>query len=332
MSEIAIDLKAKGDTLAMQNATDRLKALRDEIDKIRSKGEINLTVGDTRNLGKLSSEANILERQLTGVHGKMSNVNAAGTTMKGVFAGIVTANVVGQLTNLGKKAVSTFIELGKMGEESAQLEAKFTAIAGGAGNARDRFNEMDAAVGNWLTRDAKMEASTRIMSLGLADSAEAAGELARTAIMLGDSTQTAESRIQTFTQMLATGQTRGLADFGISVLAVRARVEELTAADETLSTSMATQQAITEAAAARMQELGDFMPITETETDGQCDRRSERLAWGFGQGTVHSNGQVPDIRASKESRRLSMSAAVILSSSSGASTRKLKSCLLIWLK
>ena len=155
-----------------------------------------------------------------------------------------------------------------MGEESAQLEAKFTALAGGASNARDRFNEMDAAVGNWLTRDAKMEASTRIMSLGLADSAAAAGELARTAIMLGDSTQTAEQRIQTFTQMLATGQTRGLAQFGISVIDVRARVDELTAADESLSTEMATQQAITEAASVRMQQLGDYMPITETETMG----------------------------------------------------------------
>ena len=54
MSEIAIDLKAKGDTLAMQNATDRLKALRAEIDKIHGKGEINLTVGDTHNLSKLT--------------------------------------------------------------------------------------------------------------------------------------------------------------------------------------------------------------------------------------------------------------------------------------
>ena len=265
MSEIAIDLKAKGDTLAMQNATERLEALRAEIDKIRGKGEINLAVGDTRNLSKLTSEANALERSLTGVHGKMGDVNTQGNTMKGVFAGIMTANVVGQLTNLAKSAVSTFIELGQMGEESAQLEAKFTALAGGASNARDRFNEMDAAVGNWLTRDAKMEASTRIMSLGLADSAEAAGELARTAIMLGDSTQTAEQRIETFTQMLATGQTRGLAAFGISVISVRERVDELTAADESLSTELATQQAIAEAAAVRMQQLGDFMPITETE-------------------------------------------------------------------
>ena len=45
------------------------------------------------------------------------------------------------------EAGQAFIALGQMGEESAQLEAKFTALAGGAGNARDRFNEMDAAVG-----------------------------------------------------------------------------------------------------------------------------------------------------------------------------------------
>ena len=257
MPDTNINLKAKDDaSAALQSATDRLKSLRSEIDSLRGKGD--LSVLDTKNINAMTAEAARLERGLNGV---TTQARGAASALGGIVPVIDVMDIANFALDVGK----AFVALGRMGEESAQLEAKFVALAGGASNARDRFNEMDAAVGNWLTRDAKMEVSTRIMSLGLADSAEAAGELARTAIMLGDSTQTAEQRIETFTQMLATGQTRGLAAFGISVISVRERVDELTAADKSLSTELATQQAITEAAAVRMQQLGDFMPITETE-------------------------------------------------------------------
>lgn len=202
---------------------------------------------------------------ITDVDRKLGGLGNTATIAKGTLAGMLSANVIAQIGNLGLKAIEGAIALGQMGEASAQLDSKFQAVSGSASTARERFSEMDAAVGNWLTRDAKMETSIRIMSLGLADSATAAGELARTAILLGDSTQTAEQRIDSFTQMLATGQTRGLASFGISVIAVKDRVAELTAADETLTTQMATQQAVMEAATERAQLLGDYLPITQTQ-------------------------------------------------------------------
>ena len=157
------------------------------------------------------------------------------------------------------------VALGQMGEESAQMEARFTALVGGAAEATRQFQAMDAATGQWLTRDEKMESATRIMSLGLASSAGEAANLARMAVMLGDTTQSATQRIDSFTQMLATGQTRGLTNFGISVITVRNRIEELRKANAGLSQEQATQQAIMEAAAAKMQMLGDYMPITQTQ-------------------------------------------------------------------
>ena len=199
-----------------------------------------------------------VNRELDGMGGKPATLNTAFSGLGKVIAGL-------GLAGLAAGAAKAVIALGQMGEESAQLDAKFQAVSGSANTARARFSEMDEAVGNWLTRDAKMEASIRIMSLGLADSAEGAGELARTAILLGDSTQTAEERIDSFTQMLATGQTRGLASFGISVIDVKNRVAELTDADENLTAQMATQQAVMEAAAERAALLGDYLPITKTE-------------------------------------------------------------------
>lgn len=196
---------------------------------------------------------------------KVSGLGNTASVAKGTLAGILTADVISRVADFGVKVAGAVVELGKMGEESVQEDAHFQAIAGGAANAAERLREMGAAVGDYLTVDQQMAASTRIMSLGLADSATAAGELARTAITLGDSTQTAEQRLQSFTQILATGRTTGLAQFGISVIAVRQRVEELTAADESLSKEMATQQAITEAAAERMALLGDYMPVSKTE-------------------------------------------------------------------
>jgi hypothetical protein len=264
MPDTNINLKAKDDaSLALQGATDRLKALRSEIDGLRGKGDLSAL--DVKNINAMTAEANRLERGLNGVSTGLNGVSNQARGTASALGGIVPVIDVMDFVGFAGDVGQAFIALGQMGEESAQLEAKFTSLAGSTSEARNRFTAMDEAVGNWLTRDAKMETSMRIMSLGLADSAAGAGELARTAITLGDSTQSAEQRIQSFTQMLATGQTRGLATFGISIIAVKDRVKELQAADESLSTAMATQQAISEAAAVRMQELGDYMPITATE-------------------------------------------------------------------
>jgi hypothetical protein len=257
MPDTNINLKAKDDaSAALQSATEHLKELRVKIDDLRGKGD--LSVLDTKNINAMTREAGALERGLGNVS---TQARGAASALGGIVPVIDVMDIAGFAMDVGK----AFVTLGQMGEESAQLDQKFQAVSGSAGAARNNFQAMDEAVGGWLTRDAKMETSIRIMSLGLADSAKEAGELARQAILLGDSTQTSEQRIESFTKMLATGQTRGLASFGISIIDVKDRVAELTAADETLSTTLATQQAIMEAAANRAQVLGDYMPVTATQ-------------------------------------------------------------------
>ena len=66
--DVNIDLRARDNaSRAMQSASSRLVELRHEIDALRGKGSINLTIADTKNLTRLTSEAGRLERALMGV-------------------------------------------------------------------------------------------------------------------------------------------------------------------------------------------------------------------------------------------------------------------------
>jgi len=159
------------------------------------------------------------------------------------------------LVPLAITAGKTFAELGQMGEASAQAGARFDVIAGGSRKAGEALAAFDATLGNAMNQDEKLAAATRILSLELANTGAEAAEIAEIAITLGDSTQSATSRIDAFTQMLVTGQTRGLAQFGISAKTVKDRIEELTAANGDLTAQEAGQIAIMEVARGRM---GDF--------------------------------------------------------------------------
>ena len=56
--DVNIDLRARDNaSRAMQSASSRLVELRHEIDALRGKGSINLTIADTKNLTRLTSEA-----------------------------------------------------------------------------------------------------------------------------------------------------------------------------------------------------------------------------------------------------------------------------------
>lgn len=267
MAKVGIDFEGKDNVSpALKTVTARLHELNTAMAETKAKGG-EMTALDARNFNKMTSEANALKRALGDVNTELGDAGGQGTTGKLAKLGNLAATAAGAL-GLGALVVTAgkaLITLGQMGEESAQMEQRFVALVGGERQATDQMNAFNEAVGNWLTRDEKMAASTRIMTLGLADSATEAANLAKVAITLGDNTQSASDRIDKFTQMLTTGTTKGLTDFGISVIDVRERIKELTAADESLTTAQATQMAIMEAATAKMQLMGDTMPVTRTQ-------------------------------------------------------------------
>ncbi len=189
--------------------------------------------------------------------------DSAGQVGEGVFRGLGVnvmqfAGPLGigmAITGVGKLAFS----LSNMREQDERMTAIARARAGGAAELAAGYAEMDKALGGALVKDEKLMQFGNIMSLGLAKNATEAAELAKQAVYLGDGAQSASQRIEQLTQVLVTGRTQGLRDFGISVQDVNKRVEELKASQSGLSDAEAKGMAIREALA---------IQLTKVEAEG----------------------------------------------------------------
>lgn len=125
-------------------------------------------------------------------------------------------------------AGKTAIELEKMREESAQLEARFVGFAGSAAKAEAAMAAFDTAVGHAMTNDEKMAAAAQMTGLGLAATADEAAAMTQQALVLG-------MGVDELTQALETGRATGLVKYGIAVSDLKTKAEELQRANRNLS-------------------------------------------------------------------------------------------------
>lgn len=253
---ININLQGKDNVSpALKSASARLVELRSEIEQLRAKGKIDITVADTRNLAKLTNEAARLEKQLdsvgsTGVKGANSLKSAfagldkvLGQIGLGGFAGALTgAGFAAATVQVGKMAV----ELGNLGQQVQQQRDYFEVWSGGVAAATTNLEAMRRAVGGAMTESEMMSGANKLLSMGLADNASELENMSRMAVMLGGSTRSASESIEEFSLLLANQSILRLDTFGISGAKVRARIEELMAADKNLSREQAFLNAVME--------------------------------------------------------------------------------------
>jgi len=197
----------------------------------------------------------------------LAGVNDAAGLATGGIEGLGAAIGVGALLTLGLQAGRAVIDLTNIGQQSAQIEKRFVAFAGGADKAKAALAAVSASVGDAMDRDEQMLTVARIMGLEIVNTAQDAGELAQMAIWLGDSTESTQQRIQGLTQALVTGRTMGLAQYGIAIGPVKERVKELQEANIGLSDSAALTQAVMEAGRVKMSALKDenYQAVTSTQ-------------------------------------------------------------------
>ena len=131
-----------------------------------------------------------------------------------------------------------------MGQESAQLEARFRAFNGGAIEAAKSLDIMTAAVNGALTKDDQMLALNRVMGSGLVTTAEQAAQLAQAALLLSSETGNATEKVMGLTQALLSGRDRALIPYGINIEEFRRRVAELTTGEDELSKSQAALECV----------------------------------------------------------------------------------------
>jgi hypothetical protein len=256
MGKVSVDLSGKDNlSPALKSASARLVELRSEIEQLRAKGKIDITVADTRNLAKLTNEAARLEKQLdsvgsTGVKGANSLKSAfagldkvLGQIGLGGFAGALTgAGFAAATVQVGKMAV----ELGNLGQQVQQQRDYFEVWSGGVAAATTNLEAMRRAVGGALTESEMMAGANRLLSMGLADNSNELETMSRMAVMLGGSTRTAAESIEEFSLLLANQSILRLDTFGISGAKVRERIEELMAADKNLTREQAFLNAVME--------------------------------------------------------------------------------------
>lgn len=166
MSKVAIDLEGKDNaSRAFQNATDRLVALRAEIDNLRSR-KVDLTVADTNKLNKFISEANRLDRTLNGVSSaskgaanelgqltsRFGGLGSALGGTSGVMSSLFSAAGIGALS-LGAVAVGAAkvaLELGTLGAQAITTERSFQSVLASVNVAPSLLNEMSDAAGGTI--------------------------------------------------------------------------------------------------------------------------------------------------------------------------------------
>lgn len=195
------------------------------------------TVNDTAKSSQkdLSGLASLVKGDFTGALGAL-----------GVSAGVVTTVAV-----LGKMAIG----MDDARQKAANMRRELTAYAGSAAEAEAATQALIRATDGGLSRlDATAQAS-RLLSMGLADTATEAGQLARMAVMLGDKTMNAQQRMESFNAMLANQSIERLDTFGISSGRARQRIEELQAAMPGLSREQAFVNTVLEIGADKLRDV-----------------------------------------------------------------------------
>jgi hypothetical protein len=206
-------------------------------------------------------------------------------------------------------------EFARAGAMADRATTAFENLSGGALAGRDNLQAMLEATDNTLDSLSAMEASSKLMSMGLAGNADELGELAEMAVTLGrafgrDATQALDE----FGLLLANRSILRLDTFGIASGRVRERVNELTKAG--LDADAAFKEATFEEGRKAMERLGETggaaaddmekleAAITDVKTEATL-AVSELLELSGAAKKVHEVGQALELdRLIREARDL----------------------------
>jgi len=158
MAKVAVDLTGRDNlSPALRTASSRLAELRTQIEQLRAKGSVNLTVADTKNLTKLTSEANRLEKALGGVGAAGQRMGGQLGSLQGVLGNLGLGSLAGLATGAGLAAAAvqvgkTTIELGRLGAQSLVTRDSFASVMASIGASPALLNDLNTAAGGTITQ------------------------------------------------------------------------------------------------------------------------------------------------------------------------------------
>lgn len=227
-----------------------------------------------------------------------------GMSFAGVAAGIVT---------LGKMAFS----LDQQREQAANVRKELQAYSGSAANATAATEALLAATDHGVDRLSATAMASKLLGMGLAQTSEQVGQLARMAVMLGDKTLSVQDRMASWNAMLANQSIERLDTFGISSGRVRQRIEELQAADAGLAREQAFVNAVLEIGAGKLADVEAAGVTAATEVDkltaswqNMRQALAEKIAPGMSAFSAGLRDIMDNMRAGWESKNPDQSAAL----------------------
>jgi ABC-type transporter Mla subunit MlaD len=191
---------------------------------------------------------------------ELGNLAKAAKFAAGAFAAIKTAQAAIQFVTLGAQLIET--------------RERFVAFSGGAARAAENLEVFRTATKGTVSDSQAMVAITKLMGMGLVDNAQQMGLVAQIAVQLGDQTQNAGDRIMSFAQMLATGSTRRLYEYGLKMADVEQRAKDLLATHQGMSKDEAFKLAVLAEGTEQLKKLGEGA----LSADDKLDRVTAGLA------------------------------------------------------
>lgn len=239
-----------------------------------------LVTGLTDDLGGLSGTA----PGVTGLAGSLGSLSTVAVGL-GVAAVAGVAALTAGLFKLGMAAIPV---------ETTRLA--FERLSKSIGESADvMLDEMGRAAKGTVSDAELMASANKLISMGLADSAEKAGELTEMAVVLGLAMGKGPTQaMEEFALMLANQSIPRLDTFGISAGRVRTRINELMAADKSLTRETAFLTAVTEEGAKSLERLGDFSGTAAT-SQGRMRTTMQNLKTTIGEQLVPALKEMFDL-------------------------------------
>lgn len=171
--------------------------------------------------------------------------------------------IAGAITAIGIQQVIQFAEgMQTLGDAANIAEAQFGALTKGMGDQNAIMDDLRTATGGVVSNLDLMTASNQLLKTGVLSSTAELDKFLSGVEKLKPATEDMNSAIMSMSQMLQTGATRGLNQFGINVATVKDRVDQLKAAG--LSATDAFKQAVFEGMDTEINKLGTAATAAET--------------------------------------------------------------------
>lgn len=162
------------------------------------------------------------------------------------------------LVQFGKAAVGVLEDLNAIGAESLKAKTVFEQLTGGTEQAAFWLEAMRASTSGVVSDMQLMQAGSKFLQMGLADTSDEAARFTEIAVKLGATMgHDVHSSIENFTLMLANQSILRLDTYGISGSKVRDRMRELRSETEGMTKEQAFLQATLEQGGLALDRLGD---------------------------------------------------------------------------